>query len=264
MLSGLFDHELTLGAVQAVVAAVLALAVALVARRQKIRLLGETGIALARGIVQIVVVGALLVVVFQGPLWTGVLVLAAMMGAAGAIAGKRAEGIPGAFRVSFYGIVGGAGLVILLMTLLGAIQPELTSMIPVGSMLIANSMNTAALSLERFRSEVTAHTGYVEAALALGADPNVAVRPYAQAAVTAGMIPRLDSLSSLGIVWIPGLMAGMIIAGGNPIYAAVYQFVVIAMIYAASGLTALVSTLLLRPGAFTAAEQLALRPSGTR
>ena len=78
------------------------------------------------------------------------------------------------------------------------------------------------------------------------------------------MIPRLDSLSSLGIVWIPGLMAGMIIAGGNPVYAAVYQFVVIAMIYAASGLTALVSTLLLRPRAFTAAEQLALRPSGSR
>ena len=48
--------------------------------------------------------------------------------------------------------------------------------------------------------------------------------------------------------------------GFRPIYAAIYQFVVLAMIFAASGLTALVSTLLIRSEAFTAAEQLLLRP----
>ena len=62
-------------------------------------------------------------------------------------------------------------------------------------------------------------------------------------------------------VWIPGLMAGMILAGSDPIYAAIYQFVVIAMIFASSGLTSLISTLLIRRQAFTAAEQLILRPS---
>jgi putative ABC transport system permease protein len=51
-------------------------------------------------------------------------------------------------------------------------------------------------------------------------------------------------------------MAGMILAGENPIYAALYQFVIMAMVFAAGGLTSLVSTLLLRRAVMTDAEQL--------
>jgi len=55
-------------------------------------------------------------------------------------------------------------------------------------------------------------------------------------------------------------MAGMLLSGSRPVYAAIYQFVVLAMIFAASGLTSLVSTLLIRTHAFTPAEQLLVRP----
>jgi ABC-type iron transport system FetAB permease component len=68
------------------------------------------------------------------------------------------------------------------------------------------------------------------------------------------------ALRSLGIVWIPGLMAGMLLSGSRPVYAAIYQFVVLAMIFAASGLTALVSIVLIRSRIFSSAEQLMLRP----
>lgn len=80
----------------------------------------------------------------------------------------------------------------------------------------------------------------------------------------SSLIPAIDSLRSLGIVWIPGLMAGMLLSGSRPIYAAIYQFVVLAMIFAASGLTSLISTLLIRTQAFTSAEQLSLRPDVAR
>jgi putative ABC transport system permease protein len=83
-----------------------------------------------------------------------------------------------------------------------------------------------------------------------------------QASFEASLIPAIDSLRSLGIVWIPGLMAGMLLSGARPVYAAVYQFVVLAMIFAASGLTSLVSTLLIRNRIFTPAEQLTLHPGG--
>ena len=59
---------------------------------------------------------------------------------------------------------------------------------------------------------------------------------------------------------IGGLMAGMLLSGARPVYAAIYQFVVLAMIFAASGLTSLVSTVLIRSHAFSAAEQLIVRP----
>ena len=86
------------------------------------------------------------------------------------------------------------------------------------------------------------------------------VAPYVQSSFEASLIPAIDSLRSLAIVWIPGLMAGMLLSGARPAYAAIYQFVVLAMIFASSGLTSLVSTLLMRTHVLSPAEQLVLRP----
>ncbi|KPK80152.1 MAG: ABC transporter permease [Gemmatimonas sp. SM23_52] len=258
MLGSLFSDPLQLGIAQAAVTILLALAVVYVARRSEIHLARETVVSLLRGLVQVVAVGSILVLLFRGPSWSSVFVLLLMMLAAAVTSARRARDIPGALEVSFYGIVAGSGIVIAVMTALGAIDPRMESLIPVGSMVIASAMNSNALALERFRSELAANVGYVEAGLALGATPNRVVVPYVQAAVRAAMIPRIDTLRALGIVWIPGLMAGMILAGSDPVYAAIYQFVVIGMIYAAAGLTSLVSTLLIRGRAFSAAEQLVL------
>jgi putative ABC transport system permease protein len=260
MLSLFFTDEITLGLAQAAISMVLALVVVALARMQEIHLEKETAVALIRGLVQVVIVGVLLVLLLQGPGFTSAIVLLLMTGAAASISARRARGIPGALKVSLYGIAAGSAAVIIPMTWLGVIDPEISSLVPVGSMLIANAMNSNALALDRFRGEVESHVGQIEAGLSLGAEPGKVVLPYVRASVHASLIPRVDTLRSLGIVWIPGLMAGMIIAGANPIYAAIYQFVVIAMIYAASGITSLVSTMLIRGHAFSEAQQLTLRP----
>jgi putative ABC transport system permease protein len=264
MLDQFFHTGVPLGLAQATAAALLAFLTVWVARRGGIHVERETAVAIVRGLIQIVAVGSVLTLVFQGPGWISGLVLAGMMVAAGAIAARRTRGLPGAFGVSLAGIAAGGGLVIVVMTLLGVIDEAMTSLIPVGSMLIANAMNTNALALERFRSEVEHRAGMVEARLTLGASPSVAVRPHVQAAVSAALIPRIDSLRSLGIVWIPGLMAGMIIAGADPVYAAIYQFAVIAMIYASSGLTAVISTLLIRAKVFGSGDRLVLPADSSR
>ena len=258
MLARFFTDTLQLGVAQAVVTFVLALVVVYVARRQGIHLERESIVALVRGFIQIVLVGSILVFLFRGPSWASVFILFLMMLAAAGTAARRARGISGAFVISFYGIAGGAGIVIVLMTWLGAIDPRMASLIPVGSMVIASAMNSTAVALERFRSEMKSNVGYIEAGLALGAAPDRVVAPYVQAAVGAGMIPRIDTLRALGIVWIPGLMAGMILAGSDPVHAAIYQFVVVGMIFAASGLTSVISTLLIRGRAFSPAAQLQL------
>src|SRR5215468_10394117 len=215
---------------------------------------------MVRGLVQIVAVGSILLLLLKGPSWTSAFLLVAMILAAGATSAKRAKGMPGAFRVSTWAIACGAGSIIALMTLLGVIDTPITALVPVGSMLIANAMNTNGLALNRFRSDVLAHVGEIESALALGASGKTSIAPYVQESFEASLIPAIDSLRSLGIVWIPGLMAGMLLSGARPVYAAVYQFVVLAMIFAASGLTTLVSTLLIRPRILSTADQLLLRP----
>ena len=260
MLKYFSSNQLYLGLEQALIAVVAAMAVVLLARKRGIHLESETLIAMVRGIVQIVAVGSILLLLLRAPRWTSGFLLAAMIIAAGATSARRAKGMPGAFRVSAWSIACGAGSVIALMTWLGVIDTAITSLVPVGSMLIANSMNTNGLALNRLRADVLAHVGEIETALALGAEAKNSVAPYVQASFEASLIPAIDSLRSLGIVWIPGLMAGMLLSGARPVYAAIYQFVVLAMIFAASGLTSLVSTLLIRDRLFTAAQQLILQP----
>jgi len=260
MLNHLFGNQLYLGLAQAFITAVAAMLVVLLARKRGIHLEGEAVIAMARGIVQIIAVGSILLLLLRAPRWTSGFLLAGMIIAAGGISGRRAKGIPDAFRVSAVSIAFGAGSVIALMTWLGVIDTAITALVPVGSMLIANSMNTNGLALNRFRADVLAHVGEIETALALGAEARNSVSPYVQASFEASLIPAIDSLRSLGIVWIPGLMAGMLLSGARPVYAAIYQFVVLAMIFAASGLTSLVSTLLIRDRVFTPAQQLSLHP----
>jgi putative ABC transport system permease protein len=265
MLDRLFDDARGLAVAQAAITTALALGVILLARRQSIHLGRETLIALIRGFVQVIIVGSVLLLLLRAPVWTSIFALLAMIFAAASIAARRARGIPGALWVSLLGIGLGSGFVIVTMTLLGAIDPATSVLIPVGSMIIANAMNSNAPALDRFRGEVgevESHVGQIEAALTLRAESKQTVTPYVQAAVEASLIPRIDSLRSLGIVWIPGLMAGMILAGTDPIYAAIYQFVVIAMIFAAVGLTSILSTLLIRSRAFSPAQQLILRPHG--
>ena len=260
MLKALFHGQLQLGLAQAAAAALAALTVVILAGRRGIHLEKDLAIAMVRGLAQIVAVGSILLVLLRAPSWTSAFLLTAMIVAAGATSAKRAKGMPGAFEVSTWAIGGGAGLMIAIMTLLGVIDTPITALVPIGSMLIANAMNTNGLALNRFRSDVLAHVGEIETALALGADGKTSVAPYTQVSFEASLIPAIDSLRSLGIVWIPGLMAGMLLSGARPIYAAIYQFVLLAMIFASSGLTSLMSTLLIRSRVMTPADQLILRP----
>ncbi len=261
MLNQLFDNTLYLGIAQAVVATLLALTVMLIARWRDIHVERDVVVALVRGIVQIVAVGSVLLFLLRGPNWTGIFALLAMILVGAGMAARRARGIPGALWVSFVGICVGGGLTILLMTWLGVIEFTVSALVPMGSMIIAQAMNTGSLALNRFQAEVESHRGHIETGLALGASPAQTVRPYVQAAVEASLIPRIDALRSLGIVWIPGLMSGMVLSGDDPVHAAIYQFVLIALIFASSGLTSVVCTLLIRSRVFSPAEQLILRPT---
>jgi putative ABC transport system permease protein len=260
MLNQLIDNLRWLGVAQAAVSSVLVLILVLIARRRDIHIETETLIAMIRGVAQVVAVGSVLLFLTRQPTWTSTFALLAMLIAATFMGANRVEDIPGTRWVCFLGIGLGAGSVIVTMTLVGVIVWEPETVIPVGSMLIANAMNTVALALDRFRSEILSHVGEIETALALGAEPKTAVKRYVQAAIEASLIPRINSLRSLGIVWIPGAMTGMVLSGSDPVYAALYQFVIIAMIFASAGLTSLFSILLVRTRVFSPAMQLLLQP----
>jgi putative ABC transport system permease protein len=255
--------EISLGIAQAAGAVALCLGVVALCRRFGVAVEREAISSMARGLVQMVAVGTILALLLQGSLLIGVLILLGMTFAAAVTVSRRLPDIEGSLLLSFYAIAAGAGVVVVAMLATGALQTQLSMLVPVGSMIIANAVNASAQAAERFRAEVTAHVGQIEAGLALGADPVASVAPHVRSAVYASLLPRLDMLKSLGLVWIPGVMAGMMLSGASPIYAGIYQFVIVAMILAASGIAGLVVTLLVRMRAFSPAAQLTMRPHGT-
>jgi putative ABC transport system permease protein len=259
VLNGL-TGDVAMGLAQALCAIAICLGVVLLCRRFAVHVERETITSLARGLVQMVAVGVVLAALLRGNLLIATLILLGMTFAAAATAAHRAPDVEGALPLSFYAIGAGAGLVIAAMLVTRTITADIAVLVPVGSMIIANAMNACAQSMERFRADVRAHVGQIEAALALGAAPAVTVLPFVQSGVYASLLPRLDMLKSLGLVWIPGVMAGMLVSGASPIYAGIFQFIIVAMILAASGVAGLVSTLLMRSRAFSNAEQLRLRP----
>jgi putative ABC transport system permease protein len=259
-LLNILSSDVAIGLAQATGAVALCLAVVVLCRRFDVHVEREAAISITRGLVQMVLVGVVLALLLHGRLLVGVLILLMMSVAAAVTASRRFRDIRDSRLLSFCAIAAGSGVVIAGMIATGTLKTNIAMLVPVGSMIIANAMNACAQAAERFRADVIAHVGQIEAGLALGAAPAVTVAPYVQSAVYASLLPRLDMLKSLGLVWIPGVMAGMMVSGASPVYAGIYQFIIVAMILAASGIAGLVVTLLMRTRAFSPAAQLTLRP----
>lgn len=259
MLEHLLPNQLARGVAQCLISALAVLAVMLLARRRVPGLLNEISFAEVRGLVQIFAVGIILAALLRGPAWTSIFVLAGMIIAAAGIVRKRAKRIPRSFVLALVSIGAGAGTVLAVMTATGVIPLKILTLIPVGSMVIANTMNTQSIFLDRFGGEVESHVGEIESALALGATADVAVERYLRAAFRSSLIPAVDNIRSLGIVWIPGIMAGMVLSGASPLYAALYQFVVLTTIFSSSALACFVASYLVTGRVFSAQSQLLLR-----
>jgi putative ABC transport system permease protein len=124
--------------------------------------------------------------------------------------------------------------------------------IPIAGMVLGNSMTGIALALERVFADLDARTDEVLALTALGATPWEAAYPSVRDALRAGLIPTINSMAAAGIVFIPGMMAGQILAGADPVAATGYQIVVMLMVAAATALGSVTSLLLTYRRRFTA------------
>lgn len=187
-----------------------------------------------RAFVQLTLIGYVLNYVFQwNTLWVIVPLLLLMSLIASREATRRITRIPYNPGVSTFLSLTASTFVVGIIVVVLIIGPEpwysAQVMIPIFGMLFGNSMNAVALSLDRMYSEIHAHIEEVEQLLSLGAAPWEAVIPYIRKAVSAGMTPTINSLMVVGLVSLPGMMTGQILAGMNPQSAVRYQFVVLVM-----------------------------------
>ena len=111
--------------------------------------------------------------------------------------------------------------------------------IPIFGMILGNSMNAVALALDRLYSDARSNSSRIETLLSFGATPWEAIRLSIVTALRAGMTPTINSLMTVGIVSLPGMMTGQILSGIDPRQAVKYQIVVLLMVAAAAAVSCL-------------------------
>jgi putative ABC transport system permease protein len=108
--------------------------------------------------------------------------------------------------------------------------------IPLLGMILGNTLTGISLGLDRLGGELAARRAQVEAGLALGATRWEAARQSIQEAVRTGLIPIINAMMVVGIVSLPGMMTGQILAGASPLEAVKYQIVIMFLIASATSL----------------------------
>lgn len=210
-----------------------------------------------RSFVQLMAVGYVVQFVFDLELLQyQMLLLLAMIVVASVTARGRAKSVRGAFRVSFLSILAGVVSTLGVMLVLGIIDTTPVYLIPLGGMMIGNSMNAVSLGLDRISSEIKDKRGEIEAALSLGAPPRKAVEHLVKRSVKASLLPLMNTMKIIGVVHLPGAMTGMLLAGAPPVEAAKIQLIVMYMLTASTTISVLVSSFFIHRGFFNRAWQL--------
>jgi putative ABC transport system permease protein len=238
-------------------ALVLVIVAAGIAWWQKVDLEREIGIATVRAFVQLIAIGYLLEAVFgtTNPLFI-VLILVVMTTIAGYTAGQRGAGVPNARIVAWVAIAAGTLTTLGLLVALRVFRFEARLIIPIGGMVIGNSMTTCGLVLARLREEIKNTRMQIEAALALGATPRQSVAAQLRRVLKSGLLPVIDSTKIVGIIQLPGTMTGMILGGASPLAAVQTQVIVLYMLLGAAAFSALATALFGYRGFFSAAYQV--------
>jgi putative ABC transport system permease protein len=210
--------------------------------REHLGLGREVLVAAARAAVQLVAVGALLLVLFRHTGLPGALAwVTAMVLLAGRVAGGRAKGLPCANRVATLGIAAGTAATLGLLIVARVIDTSGRVVVPVGGMVVTGAMQGASLTLQRMRDEAATARRTVEARLALGLAGGAAFAPHLRVALRTALIPAIDGTKVVGLISLPGATVGLLLAGVNPLTAIRYQVVVMYMLLGAAAVAGVVA-----------------------
>ncbi|MGB7087123.1 MAG: iron export ABC transporter permease subunit FetB [Phormidesmis sp.] len=218
-------------------------------------------IATVRTLIQLLSIGVVLAYVFAT---RNLLVIAAMLLAMVSIAATVARSridrdLPKLLQWVWLAIFSSATVTMTYVSLF-VIRPDPwydpQYLIPLSGIVLGNAMTAAAIAGERLVSSLRNSRTEIETHLSLGATPAQAVAAYRQAAIKAGLIPTINAMMVVGLVTLPGTITGQILAGGDPLIAAIYQILIMFMLALATLIASLVVTYGIMQQFFTPAMQL--------
>lgn len=218
-------------------------------------------LASARMVVQLLLVGVVLEYVFALRHPVPVVAIGLIMaGLAGVSAVNRTgRRFPAVYLSSVLSVLA-ASYVVTGSALLGILNVtpwyKAQYAIPLLGMVLGNILNGVSLALDRFLEGVVRERALIESALAMGATRWEAGHGLVRASLRTGMIPTINAMMVMGVVSLPGMMTGQLLAGASPHSAVRYQIVIMFMIAAATALGALGIVLLAFRALFNTRHQL--------
>lgn len=192
-------------------------------------------------VVQLLLIGLVLEWVFRVDRWYVVLGMMTIMTlVAGDAATRRTKMRYPGIRVRSIGATWASSWLVAAIAL-GAIvrvHPWYTPQyaIPLLGMILGNTLNGVSLGLDRLGGELSSRRDQVESLLALGASRWEAARGPIRQAVRTGLIPTINAMMVVGIVSLPGMMTGQLLAGTSPVEAVKYQVVIMFLIASGTAL----------------------------
>ncbi|MEO2105505.1 MAG: ABC transporter permease [Actinomycetota bacterium] len=204
--------------------------------------------------VQLLVVGAALLLVIrpEQPLWWSWLWVVAMIGYAAWTVRQRVPTAPAVLSAALVSF--GVTALVALAVLFGlqVFPVEGRTVVPLAGMAVGNSMTAAVVAARMLVERFTDQRGQVEASLALGMSPPQAVLPLVRVVLREALSPQIERTRTVGLVFLPGAMVGLILAGVDPLDAVLVQVVVMYLVLGAVAASATTITIVLSRRLFTA------------
>ena len=231
-------------------AALLVLANAGLSLALQLRLERQFLIATARMVVQLTLVGFVLTTLFRlsSPFWTALAALAMILFAGREIMARQERGLTGLWA---YGLGTASMLLAASLVTIFALSTQVRPdpwydpryALPILGMILGNTMTGISLGLHTLTTGAVRRKAAIEARIALGAERLNAFLPVAREALKSALMPIINSMSATGLVALPGMMTGQILAGVEPVQAVEYQLLIMFLIAGGTGLGSVAAVL---------------------
>lgn len=214
-------------------ASLILIAVALVVSRlNRLELEQSIVVAVVRALVQLLAIGAVLSFILDPDRslalsWAWVV---AMVVFAAVVLSRRAAEVPGLFPIGLAAFLAAATVTLGTIFGLGIFPLEARALVPLAGMMIGNSMNATVVVARRVVEELRDKRAEVEARLSLGHSSRRASLPYVRSALRTALSPQIETTKGVGLVFLPGAMTGLILAGVDPVDAVKVQAAIMFLI----------------------------------
>jgi putative ABC transport system permease protein len=210
-----------------------------------------------RASIQLLIIGYILKKVFGfGHPAVIVIMLLLMIFVASQNAAKRGKGLPHIFWKIFLTITIVEMITQTFLLGLRIVPATAPYIISISGMIIGNSMVIANLFLNRLKGELNIRKEEVVLILSLGGSIKQSVFSILKQSIRSSLIPTIEGQKTIGLVQLPGMMTGQIIAGADPVQAVRFQLLIVFMILSAATLTSIILGFLTYPSLFNRYQQL--------